>query len=294
MVELNIDLKTEKEKTDYVKKSEKAYKDGILETVKRIAADKPRFLMISGPTCSGKTTTSHIISYELEKLGINAKIVSIDDFFHSRDYVIEHSVDIESSDAVDMEYFSECVNKISCSETVMLPKFDFVAGKRVGYKQYTPKDEDIIMFEGIQALYPEILAVVPKELRKTLYLGFFDDVKAGKYIFKAKEIRFYRRVVRDTRYRGTDVNTVIHQWDYVIDNEDENIIPNAKSTDYFIDTFLHYELFVLKKYILEDLSYITDIDKAFYGQVKRKCSNLPEISPDHVPKRSMLREFIGT
>ena len=294
MIELDTNIITEKDKKDLVARSEKAYKDGVIATVKRISEDRPRFIMISGPTCSGKTTTSHIVASEFKKLGISARIISIDDFFHSRDYVNEHKVDIESIDAVDMEYFSGCVNKISCLEEVKLPMFDFVSGERVGYVPYTPKENDIVMFEGIQALYPEVLAVFPKNLVKTLYLGFFDDVKAGKYVFNAKEIRFYRRVVRDTKYRGTDVNTVIHQWDNVIDNEDENIIPYARNTDYFIDTFLPYELFVLKKFLMNDLKYKTDIDMALYGQIRRKCSNLPEIPPEYVPEDSMLREFIGT
>ena len=294
MTELDINIRTDEEKKDLVMRSEKEYKDGIIETVKRIAADKPRFLMISGPTCSGKTTTAHIVSREFKKLGISARIISIDDFFHSRDYVNEHNVNIESLDAVDMAYFSECVNKISCSEEAMLPIFDFIGGERVGYVPYKPKDEDIIMFEGIQALYPEVLAVFPKDLVKTLYLGFLDDVKAGKYVFKAKELRFYRRVVRDTKYRGTDVDTVIHQWDNVIDNEDENILPYAKNTDYFINTFLRYELFVLKTFLFDKMSYRTEMDMAFCGQMKRKCKDLPEIPPEFVPEDSMLREFIGT
>ena len=133
MTELNVNIKTEEEKKDLVERSEKAYKDGILATVNQIAADKPRFIMISGPTCSGKTTTSHIVAKEFKKLGLSARIISIDDFFHSRDYVNEHKVNIESIDAVDMEYFSECVNKISCSEEVDLPVFDFVSGERAGY-----------------------------------------------------------------------------------------------------------------------------------------------------------------
>lgn len=294
MVELKTVFDTEKEKEEYVAQCEKEYRDRVIDVVEQIVTDRPKFLMISGPTCSGKTTTSHIMSNELKKRGLNAKIVSIDDFFHCKEYVIEHNVDIESIDAVDMEYFSECVNKISKSEKAMLPHFNFVKGKRTSCTPYMPKKDDLIIFEGIQALYPEVLAVIPGEMRKTLYLGFFDDVKAGSYTFKAKEIRFYRRLIRDTQFRGTDVTTIIHQWENVIYSEDEKIIPNAKNTDYFIDTFLKYELLVMKKYLLEYLHYETDIDIALYGQIKRKCSYLPDISPDFVPKKSMIREFIGT
>lgn len=294
MIELRTVFDTEKEKEDYVKLCEKEYTDRVIAVAHGIAADRPRFLMISGPTCSGKTTTSHILSRELKKHGLNAKIISIDDFFYGKEYVAEHNVDIESIDAVDMEYFSECVNKISKSEKAMLPHFNFVKGRRTSFSPYKPKRDDLIIFEGIQALYPEILAVIPKEMRKTLYLGFFDDVNAGLYTFTAKEIRFYRRLVRDTQFRGSNVTTIIHQWENLTTSEDEHIIPNAKNTDYKIDTFLKYELLVMKKYLLEYLHYETEIDISLYGQIKMKCSYLPDIPSEYVPKRSMLREFIGT
>lgn len=293
MLKIKNNFQGEEEKRAFVDKSEQEYKKRIVDIAKKIAADNPRFILLSGPTCSGKTTTSNIISSELKSLGHTAKIISIDDFYLDRETMRRKNPDIESAAALDLNRFYDCVEKISHTKPVLLPKFDFGAGKVVETVPYEPKKGDIIIFEGIQALYPEIIALFPKNMTKTMYLGFFDDIDVGGVVFAARETRFYRRIIRDVRFRGSDVDGVIDVWGNVVANEDKNIIPYAKNTDYFANTFLEYELFVINGFLMNQTEYISDSAKALKANLDKKFEKMDVISPKYVPADSMFREFIG-
>ena len=142
----------------FVENSEKNYKNQVLEIADEISdMTHIKFLTLSGPTCSGKTTTSYILENEFEKRGLTVKIISIDDFYRNRaDISKDEKPDFESISAIDFEAFKSCVNQILNGETAMLPMYDFKKGERQGFFSYTPVEHEIIIFEGIQAIYPDI------------------------------------------------------------------------------------------------------------------------------------------
>lgn len=136
-------------------------------------------------------------------------------------------------------------------------------------------------------------SLFPKNAAKTLFLGFSDDVSVNGTVFGSDEVRFYRRLVRDFKFRNCSVENTLGAWKNVVRNEKENILPYFKSTDYFINTFFEYELFVIKKYLLNKISYKTPSETELYEKTAQKFAPLPEIRSSYVPYDSMFREFIG-
>ena len=281
----------------FVEKSEANYKNQVLKIANKILSmDHVRFLTLSGPTCSGKTTTSYILEHEFEKRGMAVKIISIDDFYRNRaDISDDETPDFESISAIDFPIFKDCVNKILNGKTAMLPIYDFKHGKRTGFFPYTPREHEIIIFEGIQAIYSEILAILPKEITKSIYISVANDVQAYGTFFEKREIRFFRRLLRDYLFRSATPERTLELWVGVVENEEKNIIPNERNADYVIDSFLPYELGVIKPYLLNVVSF--DFKKAhekeLYDKIRSEFMNITEIPSHFVPSDSVFREFIG-
>ena len=149
-------FKNDEEIRAFVSEAEEKYKTQILKIADHIKnTPDVRFLTLAGPTCSGKTTTSYILEHELGKCGITVKIVSIDDFYRDRDDISDdEKPDYESISAIDFEVFTECIAQILSGKTAYLPKFDFQLGHRTEFVPYTPAAHEIVIFEGIQDIYP--------------------------------------------------------------------------------------------------------------------------------------------
>ena len=129
----------------FVEDSEKNYKNQVLEIANEISnMAHIRFLTLSGPTCSGKTTTSYILENEFEKRGLTVKIISIDDFYRNRaDISKDENPDFESISAIDFETFKSCENQILNGETAMIPMYDFKNGERKGFFSFTSVEHEI-------------------------------------------------------------------------------------------------------------------------------------------------------
>ncbi|MBS6447210.1 MAG: hypothetical protein KH382_06425 [Clostridiales bacterium] len=291
-------FKNDEEIRAFVSEAEEKYKTQILKIADHIKnTPDVRFLTLAGPTCSGKTTTSYILEHELGKCGITVKIVSIDDFYRDRDDISDdEKPDYESISAIDFEVFTECIAQILSGKTAYLPKFDFQLGHRTEFVPYTPAAHEIVIFEGIQAIYPEIVATLPKDLSKSIYISVDDDVTAYGTFFDKREVRFLRRLVRDFLFRNATPERTLELWSGVIANEDKNIIPYGHHADFIINSFLQYELGVIKPFVLETIRY--DFNKKceieLYEKLKSKFEKIPTIPEKFVPADSVFREFIGS
>jgi uridine kinase len=281
----------------FVDEAERNYKNQVLKIANEVASTSNiKFLTLSGPTCSGKTTTSYILEHEFEKRGLTVKIISIDDFYRNRaDISNDEKPDYESISAIDFPAFRSCVERILKKETAMLPIYDFKHGERQGFLPYEPVEHEIIIFEGIQAIYPEILEILPKEITKSIYISVAGDVKAYGTFFEKREVRFFRRLLRDFLFRSATPERTLELWVGVVENEEKNIIPNEKNADYVIDSFLPYELGAIKPYLLNIVSYDfeKEHEKELYWQIVNKFKNIIEIPSRFVPSDSVFREFIG-
>lgn len=289
-------FRSDEEIRSFVYEAENRYKNQVLSIAKQISEiEDLKFLTLAGPSCSGKTTTSYILEEELKKHDITIKIISIDDFYRDRaDISDDEKPDYESISAIDFSVFAECVKKILKGETAMLPRFDFKTGKRESVSPYIPASHEIVIFEGIQAIYPEIIATLPKDVSRSIYICPEENVKAGETYFDKREIRFYRRLVRDFLFRNASVTRTLDLWEGVVENEDKNIIPYGKNADFIINSSLAYELAVLKPYLLETIHYSeVSCEKALYVNLKEKFKNISSIDSKFVPEDSVFREFIG-
>ena len=281
-----------------VQAAEKNYIDQVLKIANEISdfSHHIKFLTLAGPTCSGKTTTSYILEREFEKRNNTVKIISIDDFYRDRsDISDDKKPDYESISAIDFPIFEDCVKQILSGQTAMLPIFDFKTGTRSGFVPYVPNDHEIIIFEGIQAIYPEIVGTLPKDISKSIYISVDEDVTVYDTTFEKKEIRFFRRLVRDYLFRNASPSRTLDLWDGVVENENKNIIRYGKKADYIINSFLAYELSVITPFLLKTISY--DMDKenerTLYNKIIKEFKNIPEIPSHFVPDDSFFREFIG-
>lgn len=298
----NFDFSDEEQKKELVRESEQSFKAALKKVADAVSEKKQlKFIALSGPSCSGKTTTAGFLTESLNALGKNVKTVSIDDFFFDRETIYERArrsgepAEMDSVKAIDLDELKNVVRCIEELKPAKLPVFDFAVGKRVGYKDYFPKENDILIFEGIQAVYPEVTALFePKHLLK-IYISVekgFDSVYGS---LDAKDVRLVRRIVRDARVRGTDADSTIGYWNNVTLNEKKNIEPYKDTCDIKINSGLEYEICVLKLPLIACLEKI-NAESPNYLKAKmllEKVRDFPEISSSYVPKDSVLREFIG-
>lgn len=290
-------FQNEKDILAFINKAEDNYKNQVLDIAKKISKiDNLKFLTLAGPSCSGKTTTSYILEEELKMHDITVKIVSIDDFYRDRaDISDDEKPDYESISAIDFPVFVECVENILNGKTAMLPKFDFKSGCRVEMNPYVSAPHEIVVFEGIQAIYPEIIATLPRDTFKSIYICPENDVQIGDEYFDKREIRFYRRLVRDFLFRNATASRTLELWSGVVENEDKNIIPYGMHADFIINSSLAYELAVIKPFLLKKIHYDMNSlkEKSLFDSIANKFANIEEISERHIPKDSVFREFIG-
>ena len=183
-------------------------------------------------------------------------------------------------------------NILSGKET-KLPKFDFVSGNRCEeYETYVPHEKGIVVFEGIQAMYPEITDILPSDSCVSLFIDILEDIYAYGNLFTHREIRFFRRLVRDFQFRDASVEKTCRLWKGVVENEQKNIYPYTFNAKYTINSTLLYEINVIKKYLLDMLEY-DEGTMHIYEKIKEGFKNIPDIPSELVPQESVFKEFIG-
>lgn len=300
MKQAKLAFSSEEEIKNYVNECEKRYFADV-KTACDIAASGGRIITLCGPSCSGKTTTALMLDLDFYKLGKELHTISIDNFYFDRDVLVERSIkankplDYDSPSTIDLELFGRVIADIDDGGTVTLPTFDFKDGVRTGFEDINITDSDVFLFEGIQAVYPE----VTRHLRGRCYTSMFISVKEavayGDTVFEPRELRFLRRLVRDARTRSATAEFTFSIWESVCKNEDENIYPNIGACNVHIDSSFEYEVSVIKPFALPLLMSVS-VDSAFKEKADKmikKLENVPVIDEKYVPDGSVFREFIG-
>ena len=292
----NYKFKTESEIRGVIAASEALYDAEIMRAVEAAKMHPElRFVILSGPTCSGKTTTASRLSESFAALGKRVVAISIDDFYRDTNGIrtLDEKLDFESVDAIDLEYFDKCTDLIEKGLASDLPKFDFLTGKRSEYIRYTPHDEDVILFEGIQGIYPEVVSLLPSDKLERIYISVSEDALICGEYFDKREIRFIRRLVRDYHYRGSEPDFTVHLWDEVVANEDKNMIPRESSVPLKINSLLTYELNMIKdQFIAISARAKNDETKVIVLPIANKLKNVPSLDISYLPERSVFNEFI--
>ncbi len=297
---LNIKVGNGKIK-DFIKSDEIRF-DLSIATVSAEIMKRPelKFIMIAGPSSSGKTTTTKKLAAYLEAIGYDAIKISTDDYFVNREDSPRDEngvIDYECLEAIDLEYLNNDLKKLLNGETIYTPTYNFISGKKEpGTKPTKMKDNSIFIIEGLHSLNDDLVPSIEKKLKYKIYLSPFTPLNIDRHNYVSTiDIRLLRRIVRDNRTRGYGVATTIQNWQIVRNGEEKYIFPFIKEADVVINTALAFEVGVLKVYI-EPLLLSVGITSAYRAEAVRLLCFLKQFFPipgEYVNKDSILREFIG-
>ena len=273
----------------------------IAEIAATIAArPELKFILIAGPSSSGKTTFSHRLSVQLRACGLVPHPIAVDNYFVEREEnpVDENGdFDFECLEAVDVELFNRQLGDLLAGKEVVLPRFNFVTG----HKEYGPDvkklgKNDVLVIEGIHCLNPKLTQSLPEENKFKIYISALTQLNIDEHNrIPTTDGRLLRRIVRDARTRGASVARTINMWPSVRKGEEKNIFPYQEEADVMFNSALIYELAVLKPYV-EALLFGVDRKAPEYVEAKRLLKFLDYfvgIGSENVPTNSLLREFIG-
>ncbi len=295
------DLVGSGEVKNIIKSSELKFGLNIYNVADEIIKDKEiKYIMIAGPSSSGKTTTTKRLGEYLFSKGYDPVVISSDDYFIDRDKLKKNEngeYDLECLAAVDVKYLNNDLHKLTRGELVTLPSYNFINGeKELRNRPIKLKDNSIILIEGIHSLNDDLIPNIGKSEKYKIYLSPFIPLNIDRHNYiSSLDLRLLRRMVRDNRSRGYEVSETIHNWRKVRDGEEKNIFPYIKGADAIINTALVYELGVLKTYA-EPLLLNVEVDSMYYMEAKRLLNFLKPffaITSEYIDSSSILREFIG-
>ncbi|MCR5721961.1 MAG: nucleoside kinase [Lachnospiraceae bacterium] len=259
-----------------------------------------KFVMIAGPSSSGKTTFSHRLSVELRTYGLKPHPIGVDDYFVNREQTPKDengNYNFECLEAIDVEQFNKDMTRLLKGERVELPSFNFKTGRREykgNFKQLGP--EDVLVIEGIHGLNPKMSYSLPDESKYRIYISALTSINIDEHNrIPTTDGRLLRRMVRDARTRGTSAQNTIKMWPSVRRGEEENIFPFQEYADTMFNSILLYELAAFKTYA-EPLLFDIGPDEPEYYEAKRLLKFLEyfvALDPKVVPNNSICREFIG-
>ncbi len=266
-----------------------------------ISRPNVKIVTIAGPSSSGKTTFSKKLMVALRSLGIAAFAISLDDYFVEREKTPKDEngeFDFECIEALDIEYFNQNMNDILNKKEVEIPLFDFVTGSRKKNGiLHKPKDNEIIIIEGIHGLNPKLTYKIDKKYLFKIYISPLTQLNISPEIrIPTTRARLIRRMVRDFRYRGVSAISTLARWNSVIKGEEKNIFPYQNNADMFFDSALIYEQSILRTFA-EPLLKSVPIDSEYYTEASILLDFILHFVPipaDYVPNTSLLREFIGS
>ena len=259
-----------------------------------------KFIMIAGPSSSGKTSFANRLSIQLLSKGLKPHAVSLDDYYADREFCPRNpdgSFDFECLEALDVEQFNIDMTKLLAGEKVNMPFFNFKTGKR----EYRNKilqlgEEDILVIEGIHGLNDKLSYTLPAESKFKIYISALTQLSIDEHNpLSTTDGRLLRRIVRDARTRGTSAQETFRMWPSVRRGEELYIFPFQESADVMFNSALVYELAVLKVYA-EPLLFQIPRDSEEYYEAKRLLKFLDYFLPmpvEGISKNSLMREFVG-
>ncbi len=300
MITVNRKFKNEAEAREFIAGCEADF-ENRLEAVSRqlVTADHVECIALSGPTCSGKTTMAKKLTSAIAAAGKRAVMLSIDDFFKEHDALkrVGDTVDFDTVDAIDLAYFAECIDRMLHGQSTPLPRFDFVTGSRLVGEPYVHTEDDILIFEGIQAVYPEVTALLKGYSTKSVVISVTESLSVNGTVFSPEEIRLARRVVRDYRFRSASPEFTFHIWQGVRANEEANIYPYIGKCDYCINSLMPYDPFIIAPALIPLLCSVPVDSPHFTSAMafrdKFYAVEGSEIPADFLPAESLYHEFLG-
>ena len=261
---------------------------------------KVNMVLISGPSSSGKTTTSKRIGIQLKMLGLDPVLISLDDYFVDREHTPRDEngdYDFEALEAIDIELLNSDLKRLEAGESVEVPRYDFISGTRQWHEKPLKLNErSILIMEGIHGLNPRLTPSIPREKKFCIYASCLTSVTMDNITrIATTDNRLLRRITRDYATRGNSALATLQRWPSVRRGEEKHIFPYQEEADVMFNSSLFYEICVLRQKVQPILREVPDTEPE-YRAVRRLLKfldNFTPISPDEIPPTSILREFIG-
>ena len=260
-----------------------------------------KVVLIAGPSSSGKTTSAKKLGLELQAMGYQPKIISLDNYYIGRDKTPldeNGKPDYECLEALDVKLLNQNLVDLFNGKTVNIPSYDFHTGTSYfdSDNMLTLKENEILILEGIHGLNDKLTPKVPAEYKFKIYLSALTQLNLDDHNrVSTSDNRLIRRIVRDNNFRGKPAAGTIEMWPSVTKGEELHIFPFQNNADAILNTALDYELSVLRVFAAPLLRQVTPLQKE-YAEARRLLSfleNFSTVAPSAVPNRSIIREFIG-
>ena len=285
---------------DFIKVIEMNYENQLHELAADIVKKKSKYVLIAGPSSSGKTTTTKKIALQLRSRGYEVLVISVDNYFKNKvdsPKDADGNYDFECLEALDLKLLNKHLKELIAGKKVTIPEYNFVTGEKEYDNEPVKLGENaIILMEGLHCINDAMTPDLDPALKYKVYLSPFIPLNVDRHNYvSTTDLRLMRRIVRDNRTRATDVGNTISYWQTVRSGEEKHIYPYINNIDKIVNTSLVYEVGVLKVFV-EPLLYSVKSDHPAYNQARRLINNLRGFYPipsDYIPDESVLREFIG-
>ncbi len=297
-----INEEVERSPEDLIRMTENVFRYDlrlIADTIMEVPGGR-HVILLSGPSSSGKTTSSLMLADEFRAKGVDVQLISMDDFYLGIENVgrlPDGRPDFESIDALDIPQIKRSIELLSTTGECLIPKYDFTHSRPSGNtREVRLKENSVIIMEGIHALHPVFSEGMPKERVMKIYVSVKQGIKDNEdYVLTNRELRLIRRMIRDSRFRKTPVERTLDMWDTVIEGEMKYIRPYRYSSDFTINSVHIYEPSVMRNMAIDLLSKIEKgvAEYEFAKHLIESVSRFRSIDPALVPDNSLIREFIG-
>lgn len=290
--------------------SEKAYEHDVDQAAKLITerVDKLKMVMITGPSSSGKTTTTTKLEERLKERGFHFVPLNVDHYFfdlelHPKDEFGDY--DFETPQALDLDLINEHLHDLSEGKEVQIPFYDFKTGKRkLNQTKLQLKEDEILLIDSLHALYPKFTEGVDPDVTFKVYLEPLLQMKGpdGEYV-QWTDLRLIRRMLRDSKHRAYNPQQTLEHWHYVRSSELRHIIPYSGNADYIVNSGMPYEIALYRALLFDKF---VEWEKKYEGdplredackrasRVRKILEAVRSVEDDSaVPDTSVLREFIG-
>ena len=285
---------------DFIKKNDIMIDNNIMNIAENIIRLKKRMIFLGGPSSSGKTTSSRKLALYLNSLGKKTIKISLDDYYKELEDIKPDETgkrDFESLEAIDLKLFMSQMEDLLNGKEVVLPRYIFSQAHKVfdGDPVKIEKN-DILIIEGLHCLNEEVSKNIQKKDKYKVYVSPFTPLTLDRHNYiSTTENRLLRRIVRDNRTRGVNVEKTLAVWQDVREGEEKYIFPHTNEADVILNTSHVYEFGILKVYV-EPLLYTVKMDSPYYEMARRLLDNLKiffPISSEYLASDNVLREFIG-
>ncbi len=301
MAEINLNILNEAAASPekMIAEAERRYHERVAEIAEYVCKNQQiRVILLAGPSGSGKTTTANLIKDALLSRGEYSMVISLDDFYRDQDdpeYPRNErgERDYECPGSLNLPKLEKCLIDVIENRAFSVPKYDFKQGRAVSVTEYPPLEQGCVIIEGLHALNPGVHEHLPKECVLKLFVSVSTNIDSedGR-ILSGRKMRFIRRLVRDSIYRGASAEKTLSMWKNVLAAEDVYLYPYKSGADMAFDTFHPFEIGVMKGFAKKLISSELAAADPYAEAVHYALSVVVEIDHTLIPEDSLIREFI--